>query len=210
LWPFTHTVESQYSGMLEITWINGKKVLDSRNANYSFGTLQKILETGLAEIHINRVNSILVLGVGGGSVIDSLLRKFQFKGIIHGVEIDGKVLEIAEKEFNITNSEKVSLYQEDAFAFVRQSYLSYDLIIVDVFIDDQVPSQFYSSEFCLQLVRILNPQGAIIFNLGLQQNVMDKRMEVVEYFQEHPDFQLKFLEKVEGFNSVLIAECIGN
>lgn len=35
--------ESKISQSFEVTWNNGKLVLDSKNTNYSYGSLQKIL-----------------------------------------------------------------------------------------------------------------------------------------------------------------------
>ena len=35
--------ESVYNGTLEINWLNGRKVLDTRNTNYSYGNLGKVL-----------------------------------------------------------------------------------------------------------------------------------------------------------------------
>lgn len=52
--------------------MNGKLVLDSKNTNYSYRNLQRILRTGLKNIgfkKINKMSQILVLGVAGGSVI---------------------------------------------------------------------------------------------------------------------------------------------
>ena len=64
--------KSSISQSLEVTWMNGKLVLDSKNTNYSYGNLQRILRTGLKNIgfkKINKMSQILVLGVAGGSVI---------------------------------------------------------------------------------------------------------------------------------------------
>ena len=42
--------KSVLSKNLEITWNNGELVLDSKNTNYSYGSLQRILRTGLKTI----------------------------------------------------------------------------------------------------------------------------------------------------------------
>jgi hypothetical protein len=39
--------EIKLSKSLEVTWANGELVLDSENANYSYGSLQRILRLGL-------------------------------------------------------------------------------------------------------------------------------------------------------------------
>ena len=42
--PQTKYVKSDVSGYLQVGWIEGEKVVDSRRANYSFGPLQRELE----------------------------------------------------------------------------------------------------------------------------------------------------------------------
>ena len=39
--------KSTISNSLEVTWNNGELVLDSKNTNYSYGSLQRILKKGL-------------------------------------------------------------------------------------------------------------------------------------------------------------------
>ena len=68
--------KSAVSQSIEVTWANGELVLDSKNTNYSYGSLQRILKKGLQKIGFERIksmNHILVLGVAGGSVIKTLV-----------------------------------------------------------------------------------------------------------------------------------------
>ena len=90
------------SQSLEVTWNNGELVLDSKNTNYSYGSLQRILRKGLKYIGFERIrnfDNILVLGVAGGSVIKTLVDEIKYKGKITGVEIDASVIEIANQYF---------------------------------------------------------------------------------------------------------------
>jgi spermidine synthase len=62
--PFTiRKIRSAFSGALELTIINGKKVLDSAHANYSFGTLQRVLKFGLTKVNLSCIRNILLLEV---------------------------------------------------------------------------------------------------------------------------------------------------
>jgi spermidine synthase len=95
---------SSISKTLEVTWNNGELVLDSKNTNYSYGSLQRILKKGLKYIGFERIRkfeNILILGVAGGSVIKTLVDEVKFKGKITGVEIDKDVVEIANKYFKL-------------------------------------------------------------------------------------------------------------
>ena len=50
LFPFTTKYLSKYSGNVEVTLYNGRKVLDTANANYSYGLLQKVLRKSLLKV----------------------------------------------------------------------------------------------------------------------------------------------------------------
>jgi len=39
IWPQTTKVNSDFNGILELTLLNGKRMLDSKNTNYSYGDL---------------------------------------------------------------------------------------------------------------------------------------------------------------------------
>src|SRR6478672_4910701 len=81
---------SALSKSIEVTWANGQLVLDSKNTNYSYGSLQRILRKGLKKIGFSTVakmQDILVLGVAGGSVIKTLVDEIGYNGKITGVEI---------------------------------------------------------------------------------------------------------------------------
>ncbi|MDX1270877.1 methyltransferase domain-containing protein [Bizionia paragorgiae] len=208
IWPQTTTVNSDYSGVLELTVVNGKKMLDSKNANYSFGSLQRILERGLREIELKDVSSVVLLGLGGGSLITSLRERFNYSGKIYAVDIDSVVIDIAKKEFNIQESEHLHIFNADAYDYVKAFSTTTDLIIVDLFIDTKVPTKFYSEDFCSELSRILSPKGQMIFNLGMDDSGAKERQQVITYFKSNPNFKCTILEKIEGTNVVIIVETI--
>ncbi|MBT8393734.1 MAG: spermine synthase, partial [Bacteroidia bacterium] len=107
IYPITKKVESKYSGTLEITWHNGKKHLNTKNANYSYGSLQKILKFGLQKIDLSNCKDILILGLGGGSVIDTLVKDFEYENHITAIEIDPVIIEIAKEEFNLSENKNL-------------------------------------------------------------------------------------------------------
>jgi spermidine synthase len=205
IWPLTRKKHSDHNGVLELTLNNGKLMLDSKNTNYSYGSLQRILEKGLAGIALEKVSSTLLLGLGGGSVIKSLREKFGYSGAIDAVEIDAVVIDIARESFEIKDAENLRIIHADAQEYVQACTSDFDLIIVDLFIDNQVPSIFYSHEFCEKLLTILSKQGSLIFNLGLNTGQEDERKQVVNFFKTKSDFRSIVHEKVEGTNMLLVA-----
>ena len=127
---------SAVSKTLEVTWNNGQLVLDSKNTNYSYGSLQRILRKGLKYIGFERIrkfNNVLILGVAGGSVIKTLVDEIKFKGKITGVEIDKDIVEIANKYFGLNQIDNLELIVDDAFEYVLKTKEKYDLIVIDIF-----------------------------------------------------------------------------
>ena len=126
-----HEKKSKYNKNLEITWNNGYLVLDSENTNYSYGSLQRVLKKGLKYIGYERIKnfeSILVLGVAGGSVIETLKKEIKFEGKITGVEIDATVVDLANKYFGLNKYDNVEIVIDDAFEYVLKTKEKYDYI----------------------------------------------------------------------------------
>lgn len=65
--PFVTRRKTVYSGNMKIMFVNGKKVLNTPNdeANYSFGSLHRIMRFALQESAFNSQEDILLLGLGG-------------------------------------------------------------------------------------------------------------------------------------------------
>ncbi|HRB54468.1 MAG TPA: spermidine synthase, partial [Bacteroidia bacterium] len=66
-----HKDQSEVNSILETTLENGKLVLNSAHANYSYGSLFRVFIKALLRFNIDIKNKkkILVLGMGGGSVV---------------------------------------------------------------------------------------------------------------------------------------------
>ena len=204
IYPITKTIKSKYSGTLEITWYNGKKHLDTKNANYSYGSLQKILKIGLQKIDLTNVQNILVLGMGGGSAIKTLLTDFKYENYITALDIDPVIIEIAKTEFNISETENLKIICGDAINFVDTTKKKYDLIIIDLFIDRQVPNDFYKDSFLQNITKLCSKNGQILFNADLSNAKKKNISEVVTFFRSK-SFQVEKYDKVNGTNTLLIA-----
>lgn len=204
IYPVTKTIASKYSGPLEITWYNGKKHLNSQNANYSYGSLQRILKFGLEKIDLSKVHSILILGMGGGSVIETLRNDFNFTNVIEAVELDPVIIEIAKTEFGITENEYQKIHCTDAFDFVKTNTKQFDIIIVDLYIDLTVPDKFLSTAFWEQVLKSKSSKGYIIFNASVKDSNQTKIETLVNYLKTKV-FDVKVFDKVNNTNTVIIA-----
>ena len=196
--------KSTISDSLEVTWNNGELVLDSKNTNYSYGSLQRILKKGLKYIGYERIRNyenVLVLGVAGGSVIKTLVGDIKFKGKITGVEIDPEIIEIATTYFKLNEIDNLELVVEDAFEFVLKTKTHYDLIIIDIFQDIIMPNFLFEDYFIQRINFLLNVNGFILFNTMVinEQN----RVRNIDYKKKFGgDYSLRMYPKVEVHNEL--------
>lgn len=158
---------SPINGRLKVKWRDGKKVLNTKHTNYSYGILEKVLNHGLNFIPLEEIDSVLLLGMGGGCIINSLKNRYNCHAPITALEIDPVVIDIAEKEFGITESEDLKIITDDAYKYVMETKDNFDLTIIDIFIDLHVPEAFYNSQFWEAMTKLVNLNGFVLFNTGI-------------------------------------------
>jgi len=203
-YPITRKVKSDYSGTVEITWYNGKKQLNSENANYSYGSLQKILKTGLQKTELNHCKNILLLGLGGGSVIKTLRDDLDYDHKIIAIDIDPVIISIAHDEFNIIEDNNLEIICIDALEFMAQNDKRFDLIIIDLFVDTEIPDSFYSHSFWQHIIKATSPKGSILFNASLH-DYDDKKLTSIIKLLNKNNFNIEKLERVNKTNTLIIA-----
>lgn len=199
-----HKRNSLYSKSLEVTYNNGQLVLDSQNTNYSYGSLQRILRKGLSYIGFERIRkfeSVLVLGVAGGSVIKTLVDEIKFKGHITGVEIDPAAIELANSYFGLKDIKNLTVIIDDAFEFVLKSKSRYDLIIIDIFRDTAMPNFLFEDFFVNRINFLLNVNGFILFNT-MTLNKKDKERNLTYRSRFNSNYSVRMYPKVEDHNEL--------
>nr|WP_315209708.1 fused MFS/spermidine synthase [uncultured Flavobacterium sp.] len=204
-----YETKSSLSKSIEVTWTNGELVLDSENANYSYGSLQRILRLGLKNIGYEKIvpmKHILVLGVAGGSVIKTLVDEIKYKGKITGVEIDPEIIKIANTYFKLDEIENLEIVIDDAFEFVLKTKIKYDLIIIDIFQDTTMPNFLFETFFINRVCSLLKSHGFILFNtmlLNESQNLRNKKY-ISEFYENQ--FQIKTIPRLEVHNELILIE----
>jgi spermidine synthase len=201
--------KSTLSQTLEVTWTDGKLVLDSENTNYSSGNLQVILRKGLKLIGFERIKSmqnILVLGVAGGSVIRTLVDEINFKGQITGVDIDKTIIDIANTYFQLDAIPNLEIIIDDASEFVLKTNTKFDLIIIDIFQDTKMPNFLFEFFFINRICFLLNPKGHILFNtMLLNDKQKQNNLDYVKNFDPKKYTVTKF-SKMEKTNELILIE----
>ena len=116
----------------------------------------------------DNLSHVLVLGAGGGAVIN-LIHYYYPDAYIHAIDLDNIHLDIAKKYFNI-NKRKCKLVHDDAEAWLRNYNGSkFDLIIDDVFNEiNKVPYRSIDSKssWIRVLLKNLTKNGILVFNFA--------------------------------------------
>ena len=199
--------KSALSKNLEVTWNNGELVLDSKNTNYSYGSLQRILRIGLKNIgfeKVSKMENILVLGVAGGSVIKTLVNEIKFSGKITGVEIDPEIINLANTYFGLDQIPNLKIVIDDAFEFVLKTKESYDLIIIDIFQDTNMPNFLFEKFFANRLGFLLKSNGYLLFNtMILEENHNTRNEKYISEFDTSA-FTVRKIPRLEAHNELLV------
>ena len=107
---------------------------------------------------------VLMLGVGAGTYASQC--KHYFDNVnVEGVEIDGKITELANTYFEMPQDVKVTTY--DGRAFLEVSDQKYDVIFVDAYQDITIPFQMSSVEFFTLVRDHLSEDGVMVVNLNM-------------------------------------------
>ncbi|WP_281225199.1 spermidine synthase [Flavobacterium aquiphilum] len=201
--------KSKLSKTIEVTWVNGELVMDSENTNYSYGSLQRILRIGLKHFgfdKISKMNHALVLGVAGGSVIKTLVDEIHFKGQITGVDIDQDIIKIANQYFKLDEIKNLNIVIDDAFEFVLKTKDRYDLIIIDIFQDMNMPNFLFEDFFINRICFLLQSRGVVLFNtmcLTAKDNLRNKKL-IKELNDEN--YKIESIPRVEIHNELIIIQ----
>ncbi|MNF62888.1 spermidine synthase [compost metagenome] len=204
-----YEAKSTLSKTIEVTWANGELVLDSENANYSYGSLQRILRIGLKNIGYDKIvpmDHVLVLGVAGGSVIKTLVDEIKYRGKITGVEIDPEIIKVANNYFKLNEIKNLEIVIDDAFEFVLKTKKKYNLIIIDIFQDITMPNFLFEDFFINRICFLLKSKGFVLFNtmlLNEKDNLRNKKY-VSEFHEDH--FRIKTIPRIEVHNELIVIE----
>jgi len=150
-----------------VVQLNGRKRLDAPTVNYSFGSLHRILDAalGATSVRQRRPRSVLVLGLGAGSIVALLRGRHGVDAPIVGVEHDAEVLRLAREHFGLGAWRGLEIVVADAAAFVAADVRQFDLVVVDLFVDSMVPASCRTPEFLANVRARLAPGGLLLWNV---------------------------------------------
>jgi spermidine synthase len=150
------------------------------------------------------MESVLILGVAGGSVVQTLVNDFSFSKNILGVELDAEIINIANSYFNLDKIPNFKCVIADAEKFVQSDASQYDLIIIDIFKDTEMPEFLFQDSFISNSKQLLNKNGYILFNtMHLNRSSKNTIDKYLMHFDSN-SYSKKVLKNVEKYNDVII------
>ena len=111
-----------------------------------------------------RVQRVLVVGLGGGS-LPSFLRKHYPAAEIDAVDIDPEVIKVAKEYFGFREDASMRAHLADGRGFIESVRRPYDIIFLDAFGSDSVPERLTTTEFLRAVRRALAPDGVVVGNI---------------------------------------------
>ena len=109
--------------------------------------------------------SVLILGMGSGTYASQCYRYFD-NTVMTGVEIDGRIIELAYERFGLPEDERITCVEFDGRAYLRGAP-SYDVVLVDAYRDVTVPFQMATVEFFREVRAHLTEGGVMVMNLNM-------------------------------------------
>jgi spermidine synthase len=110
-----------------------------------------------------RPQRALILGLGGGTLVHLLRRRFGDVSIV-GVEVDENVLALAESELGLSVP-NLEVFHQDAFAYIGQCSDRFDYVCVDLFRGGQFERGCLKRPFLRRLKQLAAPRAEIVLNL---------------------------------------------
>ena len=149
---------------------------------------------------------VLILGLGTGTYATQCLQYFPNENIsFDGVEIDGKVVKIARKYFDLPDVVDVTV--EDGRAYLNTNKKKYDVIMVDAYRDISIPFQMSSQEFFKLVKKHLKENGNMVVNMNLYD---DSSKSITNYLQSTiaSVFDYTYVATTDSSNRELFASSI--
>lgn len=156
---------SELNPELHVCLVNGRYQLCTENAIYSYADLYDNFAGAFAQLNLKEraIKKVLILGFGMAS-IPIILEKMDLKYTYTAVEIDEQVIYLAAKYELPYLSSPVQMICADAAQWVQVAEEQFDLIAVDVFLDDVIPDRFTQSFFLENTKELLRPGGLLLYN----------------------------------------------
>ena len=170
---------TEYNPDVELHLRNGRLLLTTPNAIYSYGDLYLNFYEAFRRLKPqNRpIREVLVLGLGMGSIPWMLEKKFGRAYNYTCVEVDEVIAGWAMQYTVPELKSPMTIYTAHAVPFVHSCTQRFDLVCVDLFLDEHVPDELDDPDFTAALAGLLNENGLLMWNRLADKGNLIERTE---------------------------------
>ena len=157
---------SAHNPYLVVLLYKGRYQLCTQNAIYSYEDKYDNFRTAfdLLQIEKKKLDNVLLLGLGLGSIPFMLERIYKVDTEYVAVEIDEVICQLADKYVLSDLDSSVQVYPIDALNYFEWYDHQYDMIAMDIFQSAEVPEDFESVDFMKTLDSRIKEGGIILYN----------------------------------------------
>lgn len=112
-----------------------------------------------------KIKKILMVGLGGGAAVTTLLNNFPDSDITT-VEIDPVVAMVAFQYFFLVPDHRHQVIINDGRNYIEKTCESFDLLILDAFYADSIPHHLFTKEFLWKARKRLTENGLLVLNIN--------------------------------------------
>jgi spermidine synthase len=126
------------------------------------------------------------LGLGGGSNA-KIVRNFWPDIQIKGVELDPLMIDMGIKYLGLDKL-NIEIVVKDALEYCIEEVTNnkkYDLILMDVYVADNIPSEFDTEEFILHVKSLMTPSSLSVFNRLYYDEKIQKALQFESKLKKH-------------------------
>jgi spermidine synthase len=192
-----YRTQSEHNGTIEVTQDGNTRRLIAENVTQSMNFDSPAAErmfwgrlTELLMVEQPDLKSILILGLGGGTVQHMISRAFSGVYIV-SVELDPEMVDVAKQFFNIGHIANHKIIVEDACRVVVSpeevglTHQAFNAVVVDIYCGSKYPDLGKAGNFIAHVCKMTVPGGLVVFNriyLDDHQEDVDMFIETVENF----------------------------
>jgi spermidine synthase len=191
-----YETESKFNGNIKVVEFSGVRrlVVDNitQSVSYKAPYTHKLYWGKLAHLlkeSFTSLNQVLILGVGGGTLIHLIHEDFPNVSTT-SVDIDQTMVDIANNYFDLATVPNNRIIVDDAMRLVIEPHsfdiqeYQFDVVIVDIYVGEKYPDLGKSGNFIGNIKNLVNPGGMIIFNRIYREHHQEDVNIFIDYVSE--------------------------